>query len=73
MHNTYMDSTYGALTVWYTCVVLQEGLVALAIEGSTAVVVEVNSETDFVARNADFQVTRPTLLARPLLEMMMES
>lgn len=32
-----------------------EGLVKLLIEGDKAVVVEVNSETDFVARNADFQ------------------
>lgn len=32
-----------------------EGLVAVAVERGTAVAVEVNSETDFVARNADFQ------------------
>ena len=32
-----------------------EGLVALAISGSKGVAVEVNSETDFVARNDDFQ------------------
>jgi elongation factor Ts len=32
-----------------------EGLVAVAVEGGAGVVVEVNSETDFVARNADFQ------------------
>lgn len=32
-----------------------EGLVAIDIEGTQAVVVEVNSETDFVARNEDFQ------------------
>jgi elongation factor Ts len=32
-----------------------EGLVAVATEGGVAVAVEVNSETDFVARNADFQ------------------
>ena len=32
-----------------------EGLVAVAIDGGTAVAVEVNSETDFVAKNADFQ------------------
>lgn len=36
----------------------KEGLVALAVEGSRGVAVEVNSETDFVARNADFQVCR---------------
>ena len=32
-----------------------EGLVAVAIDGGTAVAVEVNSETDFVAKNAEFQ------------------
>jgi elongation factor Ts len=32
-----------------------EGLVAVAVKGGTGVVVEVNSETDFVARNAEFQ------------------
>lgn len=32
-----------------------EGLVAVAIKGTTGVAVEVNSETDFVARNDDFQ------------------
>ena len=32
-----------------------EGLVALAISGSTGALVEVNSETDFVARNDGFQ------------------
>ena len=32
-----------------------EGLVAVAVDGTTAVAVEVNSETDFVAKNADFQ------------------
>ncbi|MEM9147227.1 MAG: translation elongation factor Ts [Pseudomonadota bacterium] len=32
-----------------------EGLVAVAVEGGTGVAVEVNSETDFVARNAEFQ------------------
>ena len=32
-----------------------EGLVAVAVEGSTGVAVEVNSETDFVAKNAEFQ------------------
>lgn len=32
-----------------------EGLVAVAEAGNKAVVVEVNSETDFVARNEDFQ------------------
>lgn len=32
-----------------------EGLVAVAVDGTTGVVVEVNSETDFVARNEKFQ------------------
>src|SRR5262245_58119243 len=32
-----------------------EGLIGLAVEGSQGVVVEVNSETDFVARNELFQ------------------
>lgn len=32
-----------------------EGLVAVNAEGGVAVAVEVNSETDFVAKNADFQ------------------
>ncbi len=32
-----------------------EGLVAVAVEDGTGVAVEVNSETDFVAKNAEFQ------------------
>lgn len=32
-----------------------EGLVAVAIDGNKGVAVEVNSETDFVAKNAEFQ------------------
>ncbi|MEM9781423.1 MAG: translation elongation factor Ts [Pseudomonadota bacterium] len=32
-----------------------EGLVAVAVDGAKGVAVEVNSETDFVARNAEFQ------------------
>ncbi|MEX3015304.1 translation elongation factor Ts [Gymnodinialimonas hymeniacidonis] len=32
-----------------------EGLVAVAVDGGTGVAVEVNSETDFVGKNADFQ------------------
>jgi len=35
--------------------VAAEGLVAVAIEGTKGVVVEVNAETDFVARNDQFQ------------------
>jgi elongation factor Ts len=32
-----------------------EGLVSVAVNGGTGVALEVNSETDFVAKNADFQ------------------
>jgi len=32
-----------------------EGLVAVAVEGGTGVALEVNSETDFVGKNAEFQ------------------
>jgi elongation factor Ts len=35
--------------------VAAEGLVAVAIDGGTGVALEVNAETDFVAKNADFQ------------------
>ena len=35
--------------------VAAEGLVAVAISGHNGVVIELNSETDFVARNAEFQ------------------
>ncbi len=35
--------------------VAAEGLVAVASEGTRAVMIELNSETDFVARNPDFQ------------------
>lgn len=35
--------------------VAAEGLVAVAVSGNRGVVVEVNSETDFVARNEEFQ------------------
>jgi len=35
--------------------VAAEGLVALAVDGSKGVAVEVNAETDFVARNVEFQ------------------
>ena len=35
--------------------VAAEGLVALAVDGGSAVAVEVNSETDFVGKNAEFQ------------------
>lgn len=36
--------------------VAAEGLVAVHVQGREGVVIEVNSETDFVARNADFQM-----------------
>ena len=35
--------------------VAAEGLIAVTVSATEAVIVEVNSETDFVARNADFQ------------------
>src|SRR5690606_6293373 len=35
--------------------VAAEGLVAVAVEGTKGAIVEVNSETDFVARNEQFQ------------------
>ncbi|MFX8633144.1 elongation factor Ts, partial [Acinetobacter baumannii] len=35
--------------------VAAEGLVAVALDGLTGAVVEVNAETDFVARNDQFQ------------------
>ncbi|MCD6035086.1 MAG: translation elongation factor Ts [Rickettsiales bacterium] len=38
-----------------------EGLVALATKGTTGVVVELNSETDFVARNDKFQACASTI------------
>ncbi len=38
-----------------------EGLVAVAVHGHDGVVVEVNSETDFVARNEEFQALARTI------------
>lgn len=35
--------------------VAAEGLVGAAVDGTTGAMVEINAETDFVARNADFQ------------------
>ena len=35
--------------------IASQGLVGLAVDGNKGVVVEVNSETDFVARNEEFQ------------------
>lgn len=43
--------------------VAAEGLVGIAAEGAAGAVVEVNSETDFVARNADFQKMVSTVAA----------
>ena len=45
-----------------------EGLIAVAIAGTSGVVVEVNSETDFVARNEDFQA-----LARNIASVALKS
>ena len=46
--------------------VTSEGLVGVVVEGSTGAIVEVNAETDFVARNETFQefVTTVARLAR---------
>ncbi|MCP8938218.1 translation elongation factor Ts [Alsobacter sp. SYSU M60028] len=41
--------------------VAAEGLVAVAVRGGRGVVVEVNSETDFVARNEEFQALVTTI------------
>ena len=41
--------------------VAAEGLVAVAVHGQDGVVVEVNSETDFVARNEEFQALVRTI------------
>ena len=41
--------------------VAAEGLVAVAVQGNEGVVVEVNSETDFVARNPEFQALAKTV------------
>ena len=55
--------------------VAAEGLVGLAIEGNAGALVEVNSETDFVARNAKFQsmvaeIARLALKARGDAELL---
>ena len=44
-----------------------EGLVSILKEGDTAVMIEVNSETDFVARNEDFQAFVAGLLKTLLI------
>ena len=43
--------------------VAAEGLIAVAVNGLNGVVVELNSETDFVARNADFQALAKNIAA----------
>ena len=43
--------------------VAAEGLVAVAIHGPVGVVIEVNSETDFVARNEEFQALTRSIAA----------
>ncbi len=40
-----------------------EGLVAIAVEGPHGIVIELNSETDFVARNTDFQALARNIAA----------
>ena len=56
--------------------VAAEGLVGVVVEGGKGVVVEVNSETDFVARNPEFQamvaqITRVALKTGDNLEKLM--
>lgn len=46
--------------------VASEGLVAVVVEGHKAAIVEVNCETDFVAKNADFQALVYNLAERSL-------
>lgn len=46
--------------------VASEGLVAVVVEGHKASIVEVNCETDFVAKNADFQALVYNLAERSL-------
>ncbi|MBO0734332.1 MAG: elongation factor Ts [Methylocapsa sp.] len=46
--------------------VTAEGLVAVAVQGHHAAIIELNSETDFVARNADFQALARNIAAAAL-------
>ena len=46
--------------------VANQGLVAVAVEGNTGAVVELNSETDFVAKNAEFQAFLSKVVALAL-------
>src|SRR6056300_1472190 len=48
---TETDGDFEAAIDWLRA----EGLVAVAVNGGKGVAVEINSETDFVAKNADFQ------------------
>ncbi|MCA8882287.1 MAG: elongation factor Ts [Rhodobacteraceae bacterium] len=43
-----------------------EGLVAVAVDGGKGIAVEVNSETDFVAKNAEFQAMVKSIAAAAL-------
>ncbi len=54
--------------------VAAEGLVGIAIDGGVGVAVEINSETDFVAKNAEFQtmvrdITKAALGAKDVEEL----
>jgi len=44
-----------------------EGIAAIKIKGNKAVIIEVNTETDFVAKNEEFQVLIKTLLETIIL------
>ena len=46
--------------------VAAEGLVAIAVDGTKGAVVELNAETDFVARNSEFQAFASTLASLAL-------
>ncbi len=46
--------------------VAAEGLVAVATQGTRAVMIELNSETDFVARNGDFQALASAIASTAL-------
>ena len=46
--------------------VANQGLVAVAVEGNTGAVVELNSETDFVAKNTEFQAFLSKVVALAL-------
>jgi elongation factor Ts len=48
--------------------VAAEGLVAVSVQGSTGAVVEVNAETDFVARNEQFQAFVRSVAAAALAQ-----